>query len=120
MSSQVPTNQMKVTIPNKDLSEKVFWRKLIRFFAALSSNPDNQLTPTEMDILVEFLMLPIKFEHQLFGRVAKQKVREACEAGGWEMSRMNLNNKLYGIQGKGYISKDEDGINYLAPYLKKI
>lgn len=113
-------NQLKVTIPNKGLSERVFWRKLVRFFAALNSNPDNNLTATELDILVEFLMLPIKFEHQLFGKVAKQKVRQACKKSGWEMSRMNLNNKIYGIEKKGYIVKDEDRINYLAPYLKKI
>jgi len=113
-------NNVNLKIPFTDLTSDIFWRKLLRFLSSLSSNRDKELTSSELSVLVRFLQLPKSYEHRMFSRVAKNKVRQLCKENGWVLSSMNLNNKLYSLESKGYLVKDEDGVMYLSKDIRDI
>ncbi len=72
---------------------------------------DNQLTDAEIQLLCLFMSLPQdKFRHQRFGKLAKKKVLELASNNNWELSVINLNNKIYSMVTKGFLVRDEDGI----------
>jgi hypothetical protein len=93
---------------------------MLRFLSSLSPNRDKELTDSELNVLVKFLQLPQSFEHRMFSRIAKNKIRKEFKEEGWVLSSMNLNNKLYSLEDKGYIVKDEDGVMYLNKEIKYI
>ena len=79
------------------------------------------ISDKEMKLLVYFLCLPYeKFQYQLFSRLAKTKVIAMAEQDQWDLKKMNLNNKLYSLERKGYIFRDEDAILHPSPLVKKI
>lgn len=58
-------------------TERDFLRKYLEFANLLL--PDTQkLVPSEMELMIEFALLPPKFEYQRFGSLAKDKVIEAA------------------------------------------
>lgn len=72
---------------------------------------ENRLTDAEIQLLCLFMSLPQdKFKHQRFGKLAKKKVIEASKSLNWELSMINLNNKVYSMITKGFLARDEDGV----------
>lgn len=101
--------------------EKHIYRRLLCILNAFYDDDDRKLTNTEIDLLVEFLMLPRKkFEYQPFSTLAKTKVIETANTYGWKLSRENVNNKLYALVNKEYLWKDEDGVIYWRPHIKQL
>lgn len=83
---------------------------------------DSKLTPREMEILTEALLLDReKFRHSRFSRFAKAKIIKASkEVWNREYTGAGLNGCIYGILNKGYLYRDEDGIIYVHPLYEKI
>lgn len=58
------------------LDERGFLRKYLEF-ANLLLPDEQQLVPSEMELMIEFALLPSKFDYQRFGSLAKDKVIES-------------------------------------------
>lgn len=97
------------------------YRRVFYILNAFQDGRGNQLTDSEIDLLAEFMILPRKkFEYQPFSTLAKNKVIESAKARGWELSRENINNKIYSLTLKNYLWRDADGVVYLKPHIKKL
>lgn len=84
------------------------------------SSEDNILTDTEMMVLGEFLLLPEKYKYQRFSKAGKSKVVDNCKKYlGWETTKVNLNNKIYGLISKGYVRRDADHVLYIVKPLEQ-
>lgn len=97
---------------------------LIKFFEILNAaNPDSSkiLSEKEILLLVEFLLLDNKkFYYQRFSSVAKNIVIEnLAKIHDWELSKINLNNKLYSLIKKGALRRDTDNVIYIQDYIYK-
>lgn len=93
---------------------------LKKYFEILNSLAPLEQCLTEKEILtlIEFILLPPKFEYQRFSSVAKHKVIESLEFQyDWELSSNNLNNKLYAMIPKGALRRDTDGVIYIADHI---
>lgn len=65
-----------MVIKYPSLDERSFLRKYLEFANLLL--PDEQrLVPSEMELMIEFALLPDKFAYQRFGSLAKDKVIES-------------------------------------------
>jgi len=104
------------------LSYRDVYRKLLHILNAFQeAASEEKLASSEIDLLAEFLILPKKkFEYQPFSTLAKNKVIENAKAQGWSLSRENINNKIYSLVLKGYLWRDDDGVVYLKPHIKKL
>jgi len=71
------------------------------------------LSEAEIRLLAEFILLPEKFSYQRFSKHAKDKVLTQCREHGWDITRVNLNNKLYSMIGKGILRRDDDSVIYI-------
>lgn len=97
-----------------NLTEEEF---LIKFFSITNalSSPSSRVTDSEIAMLVEFILLPEeKFRYQRFSTLAKSKVMTAANSKGWNLSKVNINNKIYNLIDKGYLKRDEDGVVYVS------
>lgn len=85
----------------------------------INPNPENRTTEAENKVIVEFLSLPEqKFKHQRFSTLAKKRVLESLKQNhDWDLSRENLNNKIYSLMQKNLITRDEDGVLYFTSTL---
>lgn len=106
------------------LSQLTPRESISKFLAALNvvnPNPDNHLSETEIMVLTEFLLLPsYKFKYQRFGRLARAKVKDnLLEHQNYEISKVNLNNKIYSLIDKGVLWRDTDKVIYVKEYLEK-
>lgn len=100
-----------------NLSEKEFLEKFLAMVNFLTEQEKN-ISPAEIKLLVEFLVLPEEiFKYQRFGSLAKLRVLQSAEAQGWNLTKININNKLYSLIQKGFLRRDEDGVVYVANYL---
>lgn len=93
---------------------------LKKYFEILNSLASSEQCLTEKEIitLIEFLLLPPKFDYQRFSSVAKHKVIESLDFQyDWKLSMNNLNNKLYAIIPKGAIRRDTDKVLYIADHI---
>lgn len=91
-----------------------------KYFEILNSvaPPEQCLTEKEILVLIEFLLLPPKFDYQRFSSVAKHKIIESLEFQyDWVLSMNNLNNKLYAMIPKGALRRDTDGVMYIADHI---
>lgn len=106
---------MKINFP--PLEDKEFIQKYLEVCNTLL--PQNQkLVDSEMALIIEFMMLPDdKFAYQRFGALAKRKVMENAKANNWNLSKINLNNKLYSLLEKGFLRRDEDKVIYLPKHI---
>jgi hypothetical protein len=103
-------------LPPKEIYKRIFY-----LLNAFQTQKDKLLTDSEIDLLAEFLILPKKkFEYQPFSTVAKNKVIESTEKYGWILSRENINNKIYSLVQKGYLTRDEDNVVYFSSHIKKL
>ena len=93
--------------------------KFFHFINAAQLDSTKILTDTEIQVLIEFIMLPEKFKYQKFSTLAKRKVREILkEEFKWVLSKENLNNKIYAMIDKNILTRDEDGVIHLVNHLK--
>ena len=96
----------------KNLSIKDALSEYFRILNTAQPVPSKRLAKSEIQTLVEFLLLPEKFENKRFGSLAKTKVLEALADQGTKITRANLNNKIYSILEKGYLRRDIDSVIY--------
>ncbi len=100
-----------------NLSESEFLDKFFNLVNLLSPLEKN-IAATETLLLIEFLLLPEeKFKYQRFSNVAKDKVIQSAQAKGWNLTKINANNKIYSLIEKGYLRRDEDGVIYVSKYI---
>lgn len=66
-----------MTITYKDIDERTFLTKYLEFYNLMIID-EQRLNPSEIALMVEFALLPPKFEFQRFGSLAKSKVIEAA------------------------------------------
>lgn len=108
---------MKINYP--PLSEKEFLSKYLQFCNLLLST-EQQLTDSEIKLVIEFLLLPDdKFAYQRFGSLAKRKVIESAAQQDWELTKININNKIYALRNKGFLRKDIDKVLYMPEHITK-
>lgn len=107
---------MLIKFPN--LSKRALIYKYFDLLNAAQPNSDKHIPEREVMLLTEFLLLPEKFQSQPFSSKAKDKIiQQAQENLNWELTKVNINNKLYKIQKRGFLRRDDDGVLYMAPYL---
>lgn len=108
---------MLVKYSNLSLRESI--SKFFHFINAAQLDLSKILTDTEIQVLVEFIILPEKFTYQRFSTLAKRKVREILkEEFNWILTKENLNNKIYAMIEKNILSRDEDGVIHLVKHIK--
>jgi hypothetical protein len=110
---------MHIAINNQ--TDRDFYRNYLTIVNfALSSRKEMQLTETELNLLVEFLLLPEKFKYTRFSTLGKSKVAKTVkELFDWYLSRININNKIYSMVEKGFLRRDDDGVIYLITPIQK-
>lgn len=108
-----------MTVKYPKLSEKEFVCKYLQTINILLPE-EQQLIPSEIELITEFALLPEdKFQYQRFGSIAKNKVIEIFSAKGKVFTKVNINNKLYSLLAKNFLTRDEDSIIYLPKHLLK-
>jgi len=109
-----------MVIHYKDTSIRQALTKFFHFINAAQMDTSKHLTPTEIKLLIEFILLPPKFQYHRFSRLAKSKVQEflSNSDSSWNLSRENLNNKLYSMLDKDILRRDEDKVIYLAKHIE--
>lgn len=101
-------------IPRKDFLAKFFdlWNVI--------QAPSNRLTDKETTLLIEFMSLDDKYEFFRFGTRGKKEVRKKLLETGWKISDQNMSQLLAGLEKKGVIVKDADGVREILPYFNKL
>ena len=100
---------MTIIYPNQTI--EAFYKKFFRLLNAAQPVRKNELTGAEIELLIEFLRLPDeKFRYQRFSTLAKDRVIKQAISRGWDLTKVNINNKLYASIQKGILARDEDGI----------
>ena len=100
-----------MNIKYNSLDDRAFLKK---FFLLLNTmvSPDKELTPAEVDMLIEFLCLTDdKFKYQRFGTAAKHKVIQNAKQNNWNLTSININNKIYSLVKKECLRRDSDGVS---------
>ena len=100
-----------------NLSESEFLEKFLNMVNMLSS-PEKNIATAEAQLLIEFLLLPEeKFKYQRFSSLAKAKVIQSAASKNWNLTKINVNNKIYSLIDKGFLRRDTDGVIYIAKYI---
>lgn len=100
-----------------NLSESEFLEKFLNMVNVLST-PEKNIAHAECQLLIEFLLLPEeKFKYQRFSSLAKAKVIQSAASKGWNLTKINVNNKIYSLIDKGFLRRDEDGVIYITKYI---
>jgi hypothetical protein len=100
-----------------NLSESEFLEKFLNMVNMLSP-PEKSIAQAESQLLIEFLLLPEeKFKYQRFSSLAKAKVIQSAASKGWNLTKINVNNKIYSLIDKGFLRRDEDGVIYITKYI---
>lgn len=108
---------MKVKFNN--LNDEEFLEKLLDFINLLTPD-EKKITSLEKKALVLFTLLPEeRFKYQRFSTLAKNKVLLMAKERNWILSKINLNNKIYGLIEKGFLRRDEDSVIYVPDYILK-
>jgi len=104
---------MKARI-ERTLNDKEFYDIFITM-VSLNYSKEKRLTPREKEIVIEFMSLGKKFEHNRFSKQARKIVRDK-----FGITSLNMNNLLMNIKKKGYLTVDEDDITTFSPMLSNI
>lgn len=106
-------------IKYSNLSMRESLSKFFHFINAAQLDSSKILTDTEIQVLIEFILLPEKFRYQRFSTLAKRKVREILKNDySWVLSKENLNNKIYAMIDKDILERDEDGVIHLVKHIR--
>lgn len=104
-----------MTINYPPLTEREFLRKYLEF-ANLLIPEEQQLVPSEIELMIEFALLPPKFQYQRFSSLAKSKVIESTSQYNWNLTKLNINNKLYALIDKKFLHRDDDKVIYMPKH----
>lgn len=109
---------MKLNLANLSLDRKVdIALRAMNFFQSATK----QLTDLEILLINIIVHLPDKFKYAPFSIPAKKYIRKiALESWEWNLSPINLNNRLYSLRDKGIINHDADGVMYFTPMYERI
>jgi hypothetical protein len=100
-----------------NLTESEFLEKFLNMVNLLSP-PEKSIATSEAQLLIEFLLLPDeKFKYQRFSSLAKTKVIQSAASKNWNLTKINVNNKIYSLIDKGFLRRDTDGVIYIAKYI---
>jgi hypothetical protein len=99
----------------KASSEKEFLTRYLNI-TNLLLDESSKLVDSEIELMVNFVLLPEKFKYQQFSPLAKRKVREAYAQEGKKLTVLNMNNKLHALGKKEFLRRDEDRIMYLPKH----
>lgn len=106
-----------MTINYPSLTEEEFIEKYLHFYNLMVPE-EQRLVDSEINLLKEFILLPDgKFSYQRFGGLAKTKVVQSAAAKGWNLTKLNINNKLYALIEKQFLKRDEDSVIYLPKHI---
>jgi hypothetical protein len=106
-----------MTINYPDLTDRLFLKKYLNLYNLLAPEAQH-LEPAEIDLIIEFVLLPEdKFGYQRFSSLAKDKVIEAAALYNWNLTKLNINNKLYALLDKKFLRRDEDKVIYLPSHI---
>jgi len=101
-----------MTVNFKNNSKKEVLRKYLNIVGLLNKH---KLSPTEVEVLINFLLLPEKFKDKRFGPLAKKKILPIMT----NLSRKNLDRAIRSIYNKGFLRDDEDGVRYPRVFISK-
>lgn len=108
---------MKVKFDKVD--NETFLEKLLDFINLLTPD-EKKMSPLEKKVLILFILLPEeRFKYQRFSTLAKNKVLAMAKERNWALSKINLNNKIYGLIENGFLRRDEDKVIYVPEYILK-
>lgn len=99
---------MKINLKTKSKKDT-----LLRYLSLINQLTKEKLTDLEISLMVEFALLPEKYKYAPFSSGAKNRIQEIFP----DLTRINLNNKLYHITKKGFLKRDEDRVLYFPKYL---
>jgi len=107
------STQLKISQPKSSLFDMfVTYFSLINFAIA---DPSKQLSGAEIKLLALFMSLDNeKYKYHRFSTTGKKKVIELAEKMDWNISSININNKIYSLILKGFLFRDEDNVIYLS------
>lgn len=106
---------MKIDYPALD--DRGFLQKYLSMLNLLLP-AEQHLLPSEIELVIEFALLPDdKFAYQRFGSLAKNKVIAAVAERNWKLTKLNINNKLYGLLDKKFLKRDTDKVIYMPKHL---
>lgn len=107
-----------MNIKFSNLDETQFLEKYLLLYN-LSVTPDKRLVKSEMELVIEFALLPPKFEHSRFSSVGKNKVIESLASKTTRPTKASLNSKIYDLIAKSFFYRDEDRVIYMPKHLTK-
>ena len=76
-----------------------------------------KLTDLDIKVLKYFILLPEKFKYARFSLPAKKRVVELLKQEGIKCTPASVTNRLYTIQKKGFLRRDEDNVLYLKDFI---
>jgi hypothetical protein len=105
-----------MTINYPALDERGFLKRYLEISNMILPE-EQRLVPSEIDLMIEFALLPEKFKHQRFGSLAKDKVIEYVEESvDKKLTKLNINNKLYSLLDKKFLHRDIDKVIYMPKH----
>lgn len=105
-----------MTINYPSVSEREFLKKYLEFSNLLLTD-EQRLAPAEMQLMIEFALLPDKFKYHRFSSLAKDKVIESVtELYGKTLTKLTINNKLYTLLDKQFLRRDIDKVIYMPKH----
>lgn len=107
-------------IVNLKLNQRRILYKYFQVLNLIQDDVTKHLTESEMELLIEFVLLPDKFKYARFSSPAKNRVIVTyAELYNKKLSKINLNNKLYMLLEKGYLRRDTDKIIYIQDFIMR-
>jgi plasmid replication initiation protein len=108
-----------ITKTYKELTVREFLIKFFEIMTLVETNLDKKLTKREIEVLVEFIMIPENIRFNRFKQEGKNIVIKNFSERGERLSTMNVNMNIVHLRAKGYIVEDVDRIKQVHPNIQK-
>jgi hypothetical protein len=105
----------------KGLTRRNVYHRIFEILNYAQNDRDTKLTTSEIRILTEFMLLSKDDKGMLyrFSLGNRKRVLELYnERYGQILNNRNLNGILTNLRKKGLVIRDNDGMNYLSPYIE--
>jgi hypothetical protein len=105
----------------KGLTRRDVYHRIFEILNYAQNDRDTKLTTSEIRILTEFMLLSKDDKGMLyrFSLGNRKRVLELYnERYGQILNNRNLNGILTNLRKKGLVIRDNDGMNYLSPYIE--